>query len=173
MLLINHNLFHSGTAKKFLRFKTNSKIFPTSDNSFCELGSISHWFEQCIISSIKSEIATFDFQNFYGLKWKLPSGHLIIHANLIPLVTMIEKLLTLNFANIGSQHHIWQIYLLTNFRKKSEFSLVDLGGPKFRFFLLELAVFISRSKDLCGLARVTNYLSWFVPLESQNVLHTI
>ena len=157
----------------------DQKAMPKTKNvsfrlfSFYFEGGGPHWFEQCIISSIKSEIATFDFQNFYGLKWKLPSGHLIIHANLIPLVTMIEKLLTLNFANIGSQHHIWQIYLLTNFRKKSEFSLVDLGGPKFRFFLLELAVFISRSKDLCGLPRVTNYLSWFVPLESQNVLHTI
>ena len=122
------------------------------------------------ISSIKSEIATFDFQNFYGLKWKLPYGHLIIHVILIHLVTMIEKLLTLNFANIGFQHHIWQFYLLTNFRKKSDFSLVDIGGPKFRFFLLEISVFISRPKDMCGLARVTNYLSWFVPLGSQNLL---
>ena len=91
---------------------------------------------------------------------------MIIQAILIHLVMIIEKLYALNIGKIGFRCHIWEFYLVTNFRKKSEFPLVDIGGPKFRFFLLRRVYLISRIKDLCGLARVSDYwlsnvrLSW-------------
>ena len=82
---------------------------------------------------------------------------MIIQAILIPLVMIIEKLYTLNFGKIGFRYHIWEFYLVTNFRKKSEFPLVDIGGPKLRFFLLKRVYLISGIKDLCGLAQVSDY----------------
>ena len=42
----------------------------------------------------------------------------------------------MKFAKIGLKHHIWQFYLVNNFRKKSEFAYVEKGGLKFMFYLL-------------------------------------
>jgi hypothetical protein len=82
------------------------------------------------ISSNKSE-TFFDFQNFYGSRLYLTSGQLIINAFLILLVIYFVKLYALNFGKIGFWLHIWEFYVVTNFRKKkSELLLVDLGGPK-------------------------------------------
>ena len=89
---------------------------------------------------------------------------MIIQAILIPLVMIIEKLYALNFGKIGFRYHIWEFYLVTNFRKKSEFPLVDIGGPKLRFFLLGRVYLISRIMDLSGLARVTDY--WLLNVRS-------
>ena len=59
---------------------------------------------------------------------------------------------------IGFRYHIWEFYyLVTNFKKKTEFPLVDISGPKFRFILLRRVYLISRIRDLCGLALVSDY----------------
>jgi hypothetical protein len=54
----------------------------------------------------------------------------MIQAILIPLARIIEKLFALNIGKIGFRYHICQLYLVNNLRKKkSEFALVDIGGP--------------------------------------------
>ena len=59
------------------------------------------------IVSNKSDLSIFDFLNFYWFKYELTSCHIIIHANLIPLDMIIEKLYALmNFGKIGFRYYI-------------------------------------------------------------------
>ena len=85
------------------------------------------------------------------------------------LVTVLSDLFTISTGILLEQHKnadVW-LGLDTIFensttwwpisKKNPEFPLVDISGPKFRFILLRRVYLISRIRDLCGLALVSDY----------------